>query len=216
MAAGEAAAKLDLKKVLKEFYRPSAKEPVLVEVPPLSYLMVDGEGDPNSSEAFQAAMGALFTVGYTLKFMLKKGPEATTPDYAVMPPEALWWNTEQGLLELEDKSAWHWTLMMLQHEFVTPVMVDRARAQAQARKGDLPKLDDLRLERYEEGLSVQIMHVGPYEAEGPTVERMHAFAREQGCAPLGKHHEIYLGDPRRTAPEKLKTVVRQPVCRLCG
>ena len=107
-------------------------------------------------------------------------------------------------------------LMMLQHEFVTPVMVDRARAQAQARKGDLPKLDDLRLERYEEGLSVQIMHVGPYEAEGPTVERMHAFAREQGCAPLSKHHEIYLGDPRRTAPEKLKTVVRQPVCRLCS
>ncbi len=216
MAAGEPAAKLDLKKVLKEFYRPSAKEPVLVEVPPFGYLMVDGEGDPNSSEAFQAAMGALFTVGYTLKFMLKKDPEAATPDFAVMPPEALWWNTEQGLLDPDDKSVWRWTLMMLQPEFVTPEMVARAKAEARARKGDLPKLDDLRYERYEEGLSVQIMHVGPYDAEGPTIERLHAFARAQGCELHGKHHEIYLGDPRRTTPEKLKTVVRQPVRRVTG
>jgi hypothetical protein len=197
MAAGEAAAKLDLKKVLKEFYRPSAKEPALVELPSFNYLMVDGAGDPNSSEAFQAAMGALFTVGYTLKFMLKKDPEAATPDFAVMPPEALWWNTEQGLLDPDNKSVWRWTLMMLQPEFVTADMVARAKAGARARKGDLPKLDDLRYERYREELSVQIMHVSPYEAERPTIERLHAFARERGCTPHGKHHEIYLGDPRR-------------------
>lgn len=200
-------AKLDLKKQLKALYAPSAKEPARVDVPSMQFLMIDGEGDPNTSQAFQDAFPALYGMAYTLKFAAKK---AGLQDYVVMPPEGLWWSDETGRLDLTDKSAWQWTLMIAQPDFITEAMVTAAREQLKSKK-DPPGLERLRFERFDEGRCAQIMHIGPYADEGPTVERLHAFIRDQGLTPRGKHHEIYLGDPRRAKPERLKTVVRQPI-----
>ena len=199
--------KLDLKKALKALYAPSAKEPVLADVPSMQFLMIDGEGDPNESQAFQDAFPALYGMAYTLKFAARK---AGLQDYVVMPPEALWWSDEAGGLDLADKSQWQWTLMIAQPDFIPEAMVAAAREQLEAKK-DPAGLERLRFARYDEGRSAQVMHLGPYAEEGPTIERLHAFIRGQGFELRGKHHEIYLGDPRRTKPERLKTVVRQPV-----
>lgn len=201
--------KIDLRKELKPLYNPPAKAPVVVDVPPMSFLMLDGRGDPNTAPEFQAAFAALYGVAYTLKFMLKKG--AATPDWSVMPLEGLWWTDDMATFSLEHKAAWRWTLMVMQPDFVTAEQVEQALALVRAKKKDLPGLDKLRFERLHEGSCAQIMHVGPYAAEAPTIETLHRFIRELGSEPRGKHHEIYLGDPRRTAPEKLKTVIRQPM-----
>jgi hypothetical protein len=203
--------KLDLTKELKHLYFPSPKAPVMVEVPVLNYLMIDGHGDPNTSPVYQAAVEALYTLSYTLKFAIKKA-EAT--DYAVMPLEGLWWVEDMAQFTTTDKSAWDWTMMIVQPEPVTAEWVERARAEAIKKKGPgetAQAVSRIRFEPYAEGRAAQIMHLGPYSAEGPTVARLHAFIAQQGFALRGRHHEIYLGDPRRTAPEKLKTVIRQPV-----
>jgi hypothetical protein len=201
-------AKLDLKQTLKQLYSPSAKEPAIVDVPPLNFLMVDGAGDPNSAPEFAEAMGALYTVAYTLKFRLKKADPPV--EYVVMPPEGLWWAEDMSEFALDRKDAWQWTLMIAQPEDVTEALVAEAVAEA-ARKKELPGLPNLRLDRFHEGLSAQIMHLGPYAAEAPTISRLHDFIRESGHTLRGKHHEIYLSDPRRAAPEKLRTVIRQPI-----
>jgi len=198
-------AKFDWKVDLKHLYLPKAKEFTLVDVPPMKFLMVDGHGDPNTSLEFQEVMGALYTMAYTLKFALK----AQGSDFAVAPPEGLWW-MEGAEFDMRDKSKWDWTLMIMVPDVVTTELFERMRAEAQRKKG-LPALPRVRLETYHEGLSAQILYFGPYSAEGPTIIAMHRFIAEQGYVLNGKHHEIYLGDVRRTAPEKLKTVIRQPV-----
>jgi hypothetical protein len=201
-------AKVDFKKQLKHLYQPSAKAFVVVDVPPMQFLMIDGHGDPNTAQEYQEALEALYAVAYTLKFTSKK---ALGMDYVVPPLEGLWWAEDMEVFTVRsDKNAWDWTMMIMQPEWVTQEMFEETVAQVEKKKNP-PALPRLRLETYHEGLAVQIMHVGPYDAEGPTIARMHAFIEENGYAPAGKHHEIYLGDPRRTAPEKLKTVLRQPV-----
>ena len=204
-------AKVDLRKDLKHLYNPSSKAFTVVDVPPLAFLMVDGHGDPNTGPAYQQAMEALYSVSYTVKFALK--PQGI--DYAVMPLEGLWWMEDMAELCLTAKDRWDWTMMIAQPEWVTAELVERVRGQV-ARKKDLPALPALRLETYQEGLAAQILYFGAYEDEGPTIARLHAFIEAEGYERSGKHHEIYLGDPRRTPPEKLKTVIRQPMRRRCG
>jgi len=194
----------DLKKEQKELYSPP-REPVLVDVPPMSFLMIDGQGDPNGVE-FMAAIEALYPVAFTLKFSLK----AEGLDFTVMPLEALWWADDPSAFLGGRTSEWKWTAMIRQPDEVTAEQVVAAAEQA-TKKKDLPALANVRLDRLDEGRCAQVMHVGPYDAERPTIEKVFAFIAAQGLQPRGKHHEIYLSDPKRTAPEKLKTVIRQPV-----
>jgi hypothetical protein len=203
-------AKLDLKKELKELYSPSAKEVALVDVPEMSFLAIDGAGYPGTSQEYQDAMMALYGVAYTLKFSLKND----VGDFTVMPLEGLWWAGDMAAFAGEArKDEWKWTSMIALPDFVTQEHVDDAKGQLLAKRGEVPGLEKLRLERFAEGLSVQIMHIGPYAEEAPTIRRLHDFMDDKGYTFGGKHHEIYLSDPRRTKPERLKTVVRQPVRR---
>jgi hypothetical protein len=202
-------AKVDFRKELKHLYKPARDRFSVVDVPPMSFLMGDGHGDPNTAPAYKDVVEALYAVAYKVKFASKKGLDR---DYVVPPLEGLWWAEDMDLFaSRRDKSTWDWTMMVMQPDWVTQAMVDDAVGQVSQSK-DLPALDRLRLERYDEGLAVQIMHVGSYDAEGPTIARMHEqFMPAHGYVPAGKHHEIYLSDPRRTAPEKLRTVIRQPI-----
>jgi hypothetical protein len=199
--------KIDLKKELQHLYKGSAKAPAQVEVPPLRYLMVDGQGDPNDSQSYAEAVEALFSVAYTAKFMVKKGPQAI--DYAVMPLEGLWWADDLNAFITNDRSQWLWTMMILQPDFVADATINTAIAEVRKKK-NLPGLNRLRLETYKEGRCAQILHVGPFTEEGPTVERLHDFI-DARAKRRGKHHEIYLSDIRRAAPEKWKTIIRQPM-----
>ena len=201
---------VDLRRELRTLYS-ATRTPAMLEVPELPFLMVDGHGDPNTAPAYAEAVEALYTVAYTVRFALKRGPAAV--DAPVMPLEGLWWTADMAAFSADDKSAWDWTMMILLPPQATDDVVDEARAAA-ARKKRLDPIGRVRRERYAEGLSAQILHVGPYSAEGPTVATLHAFVAARGCRLTGKHHEIYLGDPRRAALEKLKTVVRQPVAPL--
>ena len=201
-------AKLDLKKEWKELYQPPSDRIVALEVPPLNYLMVDGHGDPNTSSAFQEAIEALYSLSYTLKFSLKKSPKPV--DYGVMPLEGLWWAGHPGAFYLADKATWKWTVMILQPNFIRRSQVDAAFDEVR-RKKNPAALDRVRLETLEEGWAAEIMYIGPFSGEGPVIERMYEFIHRSGRELCGKHHEIYLSDPRRTAPEKLKTILRQPM-----
>ncbi len=201
--------KIDLRKALKHLYKPSAKKPEIVDVAEMNFLMIDGEGGPNTSEAFQDAVGALYAASYTLKFTFKQGDPPI--DWTVMPLEGLWWADDMTEFDISDKSNWKWTLMIVQPGPVTAGAVSDAIEQVQKRKGELSALAQLRFEAFHEGLSAQIMHIGPYSDEGPTIQKLHEFVRESGHELRGKHHEIYMGDPRRSAPEKLKTIIRQPM-----
>jgi len=200
--------KTDLKKELKKLYNPSAKEVSLVEVPPMSYLMIDGMGDPNTSQEYMESVEALYAMSYALKFLVKKSPDPI--DHVVMPLEGLWWMDNIAESGLKNKDTWKWTSMIMQPSFVTGTMVELAIEQVQKKKG-LPALPKMRFETYDEGLSAQIMHIGPYAAEAPTIRKLHHFIEDKGYSRKGKHHEIYLSDPRKAAPEKLKTIIRQPV-----
>jgi hypothetical protein len=199
--------KLDLKKTLKDLYQPSAKAVGQVVVPRLNFLMVDGEGDPNTSPAYAQTIEALYAVSYTLKFQIKKGPQAI--DYAVMPLEGLWWADDMDAFLTGDKARWHWTMMIMQPDCVSREQALEAIAEV-VRKKALPALRLLRWEAFEEGLCAQTLHIGPFDQEGPTIERVHAFIRARGQL-AGKHHEIYLSDIRRAEPAKWKTIVRQPM-----
>jgi hypothetical protein len=199
-------AKRDFKKELKHLYGPSTKKFSVVDVPPMNFLMIDAEGNPNNNPAYQEGMEALYGMAYTIKFALK--PQGV--EFVVPPPEGLWWMENMSEFSLETKDRWQWTMMIMQPDEVTQEIVDAAQEEL-ARKKNPPALSKLRYERYHEDLSVQIMYLGAYADEGPTIARMHEFIRENGYDFNGKHHEIYLGDPRRTAAEKLKTVIRQPV-----
>ncbi len=199
--------KIDFKRELKALYQASAKQVVEVDVPELQYLMIDGKGDPNSSAAYAQAVEALFSVSYTVKFMLKKGPQAL--DYGVMPLEGLWWAEDMSVFNTGDKSQWQWTMMIMQPDFVSAELINQAIAQVQKKKS-LAALDQLRLERFCEGKSAQLLHIGPFTEEGPKIARVHQFISEKSGL-RGKHHEIYLSDIRRAAPERWKTIIRQPM-----
>lgn len=198
--------KIDFKKNLKAFYLPSAKVVAEVNLPAMNYLMIDGQGDPNSSADYAAAIEALFSVSYTLKFSIKKGEPGI--DYGVMPLEGLWWADDMSVFHTDDKSAWKWTMMIMQPDFITSIQVDKA-IETVTKKKNLLALAKLRFASFTEGPAAQILHIGPFSEEGPTIERVHNFIDERGVK-SGKHHEIYLSDIRRADPKKWKTVIRQP------
>ncbi|MFH1908512.1 MAG: GyrI-like domain-containing protein [Chloroflexota bacterium] len=205
--------KLDLRKELKYLYAPSAKKVEIVEVPRFQFAMIDGQIEagegPSTSASFQEALQALYGISYTLKFTAKLRKENPI-DYPVMALEGLWW-VKSGEFSFERKEDWLYILMMLQPDFISAEMYAEALEQLRKKRGDNPSLAKMRLESFEEGLSMQIMHIGPYDDEPATIEKMDAFARENGYRPRGKHHEIYLSDPRRAEPARLKTVLRHPI-----
>ena len=200
--------KVDFKKELRHLYQPE-KTFTIVDVPGMQYLMVDGHGDPNVAQEYTDALEALYAVAYKCKSLSKKTLER---DYVVSPLEGLWWAEDMDTFTVNrDKSVWDWTMMIMQPEWIDEAVYTRALEQV-AKAKDLAALSKLRLEWYHEGLCVQIMHVGSYDDEAPTLARMHhEWMPAEGDEPAGKHHEIYLGDPRRVTPEKLKTVLRQPI-----
>lgn len=197
---------IDLKKTLKPYYTAAATKPVLLEIPKMNAFMVDGTGDPNSPP-FQEAVGSLYSVAYTLKFSFKKDKAI---DYPVMALEGLWWADDPAFFMSGQRDEWKWTLFIVLPDVVTKKDVDAAIATVK-KKAKFPRFPDVRFEKFAEGKAAQVMHIGPYAAEGPTIERLHKYVAELGYRLRGKHHEIYLGDPRRAAPEKLKTIVRHPV-----
>jgi len=199
---------IDLKKTLRPFYSAAAAKPAIIDVPPMNVLMVDGTGDPNSP-AFQEAVGSLYSIAYTLKFAFKKDKGI---DYPVMALEGLWCADDPAVFMSGKRDEWRWTLLIVLPDLVKKKDVAEAVA-AVKKKAKFPRFPEVRFETFAEGRAAQIMHVGPYEAEGPTVERLHRFIEEQGYRLRGRHHEIYLGDPRRSAPEKLRTIIRHPVER---
>lgn len=201
---------MDFKKQFSSFYNPPKKLVEILEVPTFSFLMVDGKGDPNQSAEYQQALEALFTFSYTLKFMVKKSPAIF--NYSVMPLEGLWWVTPPDVFSLTNKTIWHWTAMVMQPPFIDATQVEEARKKSQAKK-DLPLLAKIRFEKYSEGLAAQTLHIGPYSAEQPTIDRLHQEIERQGYKKTGKHHEIYLNDPNRTAADKIKVIIRQPVIK---
>jgi len=208
---------LDLRKQYKHLYQPSAKKVEAVQMPRLQFAMIDGAiekgSEPGKSPMFAEATQALYGISYTLKFMLKK--RKTNPvDYPVMALEGLWW-VEDGVFDITVKDNWFYTLMILQPDVITPAVFEEGLAEVRRKKGENPILSKLKLESFEEGLCVQVMHIGPYATEPATIERMKEFMQENGYRDRvglgGKHHEIYLGDPRKADPAKLKTVLRHPI-----
>jgi hypothetical protein len=203
--------KIDLVKGdLKDAYRATAK-PALVTVPKITYLSIDGQGDPNGID-FQQAVEALYSVAYTLKFMVKQGgTKLNSVDYKVAPLEAQWFMPDMTKFNEDNKDRWQWTAMIATPDFITSSVVSGAIDRAKLKK-PLNRLADVQLVTQSDGLSAQVLYVGPYADEGPTIKRLHEFIKESGCRLHGRHREIYLGDPRRSAPDKLKTIIRQP-CR---
>jgi hypothetical protein len=198
--------KEDLKKELKEFYHPTHKEFSIVDVPKMRFLMIDGEGSPGS-EVYSHAVTWLYSVIYPIKFIAKK---RYGKDFVAPPLEGLWWADDMNDFIEVNKDNWKWRMMIAVPTWATDDLFEEAVEKAEKKLGERPK--SLRMEYFEEGKAVQIMHIGPYSDEGPTIAKMHEeFMPANGLVPTGHHHEIYLNDPRRTAPEKLKTVLRQPV-----
>ena len=199
--------KIDYKKELKHLYRSSAKKVEVVEVPKMNFLMIDGDGGPNHP-TFQNAIEVLFPLSYTLKFMIKKSDIGI--DYGVLPLEGLWWADDMSSFIKDKKDDWKWTLMIMQPELVKKEMVVKAIEEVRKKKNPVA-LPLVRFESFSEGKAAQIMHIGPFSEEGPTVEKLHALIGDSGSQRIGKHHEIYLSDIRRAAPEKWKTIIRQPM-----
>ena len=201
--------KTDFKKTLDSY---QAKRGVfrLVEVPPLHYLMIDGHGDPNTSPAFAEAIETLYPIAYKLKFASKQG---LGRDYVVPPLEGLWWADDMDAFSNRDKSQWDWTLLLLVPDWIDQAMVDAAVEQVAA-KDPPARLGDVRFDLLDEGLCVQTLHVGSFDDEGPVLQKLHEeFIPNQGLTPTGHHHEVYFSDFRRTAPDKLRTLLRQPVAQ---
>jgi hypothetical protein len=199
--------KIDLMTTLKHLYRPSARDVVQVDVPAFRFLMIDGAGDPNTAPLYAQAVEALFSVSYTAKFMVKRGPSGV--DYAVMPLEGLWWSDDLSSFANNDRSKWRWTMMIHQPPYADDAVLADAIAAVKRKKG-LAAADALRLESFTEGVCAQTLHVGPFTAEGPTIRRVHDFI-ESRASLAGKHHEIYLSDIRRADASRWKTIIRQPM-----
>lgn len=206
------APKIDLKRTL-DGYTAKPGEFRVLELPAMHYLMIDGAGDPNTAPEYRAALETLYPVAYKLKFLSKREMDR---DYVVPPLEGLWWADDMtAFTGRRNKEEWLWTMMLLVPEWLDEAMVQQAVEQARSAKDPPPRLNDLRLDVLNEGLCVQTLHVGPYDDEGPVLQRMHTeFVPENGLRMSGQHHEIYLSDVRRVAPERLRTILRQPVKRL--
>jgi len=203
---------LDLIKEYQQFYLQPKNIISLIQVPKMNFLMIDGKGSPNNNPDYSDALGALYGVAYTLKFSVKKGPLQT--DYKVMPLEGLWWTEDMSKFTLEDRGNWLWRMMIMVPDLVTPEMAAQSIDDVRKKKNP-PCLDEVRFESFDEGLAAQIFHSGPYgEAERPSVEKLHAYLKENGYALWGKHHEIYFNTPLRTDPVKLKTIIRQPAVKI--
>jgi hypothetical protein len=200
--------KVDYKKELKNLYNPSIKDVVTVDVPEFNFLMINGMGDPNISQDYREAVEALFNVSYTLKFMVKKGKDAI--DFGVLPLEGLWWADDFASFVEGKKDLWKWTAMIMQPKYISQALVKQAMDMVKKKK-NLTALAKMRFEPFCEGLTAQIMHIGPYSEEKENIEKIHNYIKSKGYLLSGKHHEIYLSDPRKSAPEKLKTVIRQPM-----
>lgn len=205
--------KIDFKKIFKAYYSPKPGKPEIVTLPRVQFVMVDGKGDPNTAKEFQDAIGALYTTVYSLKFGRKKAGKE--PDFTIGALEGLWWTKSGEIFKKGQAKEWLWTLMIWLPDFITAGDVAKQVEEAKAKKPN-PALASVRLEVFEEGQAVQIMHIGPYADEQPNIELMDRYAAEKGYTQSGKHHEIYLGDPRRSAPEKLKTIIRHPIAPIKG
>lgn len=203
--------KIDFKKEWKFLYQPSKEDFEIVDVPQMSFLKVDGRGDPNTAPEYTQAVEALYAVAYKIKFFSKKNGR----DYVVPPLEGLWWAEDMNSFTLtRDKSRWDWTMMIMTPEWISGEMVENAIQDAASNK-DLPGLSELRWEPYQEGLSAQILHLGSYDDEGPVLARLHDdWMPSNGYTFNGLHHEIYLSDPRRVEEHKLKTILRQPIRKI--
>jgi hypothetical protein len=199
--------KIDLAAELKPLYAPPKGKFVAVDVPKLNFLMVDGTGDPNTAQSYKDALEALYSTVYTAKFMLKLGPRKI--DFRVMPLEGLWWSDDMEDFRNARKDRWKWTAMIALPDVVIKADIKAAMAKA-AEKKELPALKLLRLESFREGKAMQTLYLGAYKDEGPVIAAMHKAIADAGRKLRGKHHEIYMSDPRRTAPAKLKTIIRQP------
>ena len=196
----------DIKKERRDLYAPQTSFGI-VEVPPLEFLAVDGHGDPNTAPAYREAVEALYATSYAVRAVARARLDRV---HTVGPLEGLWSADDLDVFRTRDKGAWAWTLMIVQPAWITADLVEEAVAAA--RRKHLPARELLRFERYHEGRSVQVLHVGPYDDEGPVLERLHReFLPAHGLVPTGRHHEIYLSDPRRTEPARRRTVLRQPV-----
>lgn len=198
--------KVDLKREWKTLYKPSANEVSEVNVPAFNFLMIDGEGNPNASQSYKEAVEALFSVSYAIKFSLRK---ESGVDYTVMPLEGLWWADDMATFHADKKESWKWTMMLMQPPEIDKRAVSLAIDGLQKKKS-LPALKNLRYEKFKEGHSAQILHLGPFSTEGPTILRVHDYISARSAL-RGKHHEIYLSDIRKAAPDKWKTIIRQPM-----
>ena len=201
--------KIDYRKQLKDFYQAKLGKPVVVQVPKMNFIMIDGKGDPNTSQEYIDAIQTLYPVAYTIKFTCKN---KYGKDFGVMPLEGLWWSDNMEDFINGNIKHWQWTAMIMQPELVTEDIFNEAVLQVKEKK-TLKSIDKVRYASYDEGRSAQVMYEGPYSDEGPTILELHKFIKEQG-GELDEnnkhHHEIYLGDPRRADPSKLKTIIRQP------
>jgi hypothetical protein len=195
----------DVKKDLKQLYAPKNTDWALLDVPEQQFLAIDGRGNPNTAESYKRAVEALYAFAYTIKMTAKRAGE----DFVVGPLEGLWWAEDYAAFTVRAKDSWQWTMLISLPEAVGEDAVEEARESVRRKK----KIDaPVRLEKLREGRCAQALHVGSYDDEGPLLARLHGeFLERQGLEPTGLHHEVYLGDPRRVEPAKLKTVLRQPV-----
>lgn len=201
--------KFDYKKIHKEFYTATSK-PKLLVVPEFKYITISGEGNPNTSEMFSNAVQTLYPIAYTLKFMIKKGKTALTPcDYNIMPLEGQWWADDMENFITRNKDSWKWKIQLFMPDFITEDLLDEAK-NAVKKKNDLEMLPLVTFEKIADGPSAQIMHIGSFDSEYPTIKTLHDFIENNGKKLSGLHREIYLSDFRKTAPERLKTIIRQP------
>lgn len=208
---GVQVAPYDVKRELKELYAPKNTAWAIVDVPDQQFIAIDGTGNPNTAPAYASAVQALYAVAYTLKFASKRTADG---DFVVGPLEGLWWADQPEAFTSGDKDAWSWTMLISMPSWITQEMIEDAKQTALAKK-KLPDISQLRHLTLHEGPSAQVLHVGSYDDEAPVLyELHHTYLEANGLRMSGMHHEIYLGDPRKTAPAKLKTILRQPVERL--
>ncbi len=200
------AEKIDFKKALKQLYNPSSKGFHIVDVPGMNFLMVDGRGNPNTSPDYQQVVDALYSMSYGIKFALKP----LGYDHIVPPLEGLWWMEDMREFTQMNKDRWEWTMMVMQPEWVTREHIEKVREESNRKKTN-SMLSKVKFGKYVEGMAAQVLYTGAYSDEGPVIAELHKFIAAQGYKPRGKHHEIYLGDPRKTSPERLHTILRQPV-----
>lgn len=206
----------DFKKAFKEYYLPKS-DPVLVRIPAMTYIMADGLGDPNNNPQFDQVIENLYGIAYVIKMSKMKGnqPEGYF-EYTVPPLEGLWW-VEKGVFSLTQRHNWQWTLMIRQPEFVNNIVLEWAKNEIRKKKPEKGQFE-IRLETFEEGLSVHALHIGPYATEPETMKKIDFFILQNQLNDLvgkgGKHHEIYLSDPRKAKPERMKTILRHPVLQL--